>query len=143
MRTPAQLSPAKELAPMSVNAEMADHPSPHPAHEALGTAVKHALYCAGIATSCADACLAEPMDMAACIRKCLDCADICTALARIAARQTATDPVILRAALEACIAICEACQAECEKHDNPHCERCARMCMECARDCRIALEAIG
>ena len=127
---------------MSVAAQMADHPQPHPGHEALGLAVKHALYCSGIATSCADACLAEPMDMTTCIRRCLDCADICAATSRIVARQTAIERDVLRAALSACIAICEATGTECARHDNPHCRRCAQMCMECARDCRAALDAV-
>ena len=47
--------------------------------EALVTAARHAMLCSLFCTSCADACVAEQMDMRQCIRTCLDCADICGA----------------------------------------------------------------
>ncbi|SFS04328.1 four-helix bundle copper-binding protein [Sphingomonas jatrophae] len=124
---------------MSVHKMMGLHPSPAANVEALATAAKHAAYCALFCTSCADACLAEDMDMTTCIRLDLDCAEACAAAARVLARQTATDETARRAIVEACIAACEACAAECERHDHDHCRLCAEMCRECARDCRAAL----
>ena len=53
-------------------------------NEALVTAARHASLCNLFCTSCADACVAEAMDMRVCIRACLDCADICAATARSA-----------------------------------------------------------
>ncbi|WP_188055119.1 four-helix bundle copper-binding protein [Sphingosinithalassobacter sp. CS137] len=109
-------------------------------NEPLATAVRHAMFCAAICNSCADACVAEEMDMRRCIRLCLDCSDVCTATYRIATRRTASNEELIQATLRLCIQACETCAAECEKHDNDHCRRCAQMCRECARDCRAALE---
>src|SRR5690606_21045581 len=55
-------------------------------NEALGLAVRHAMHCAAICNSCADACSAEEMDMRQCIRTCLDCSDVCEATYRVATR---------------------------------------------------------
>ena len=130
---------------MSIEKMIAEHPdvvaSGHP-NEALGAAVKHAMYCAAICNSCADACSAEDMDMRQCIRTCLDCSDVCTATYRVATRRTGSDVAIIRAQLTACISACEVCEAECARHDHDHCRRCAQMCRECAEDCRRALAAL-
>ncbi|WP_236059825.1 four-helix bundle copper-binding protein [Chitinophaga rhizophila] len=40
-----------------------------------------------------------------------------------------------------CADICEACAAECSKHDNPHCRECADTCTQCAEACRKLLIA--
>jgi hypothetical protein len=45
--------------------------------------------------------------------------------------------------LALCIEACEICEAECTKHENDHCRRCARMCQETARDCRAALKVLN
>ncbi len=111
-------------------------------NEALATAARHAMYCSLICTSCADACLAEPMDMRQCIRICSDCADVCGATARLMVRRTGQDIEMLRAQMEACIQACEICAAECERHDHEHCKLCAQMCRECADDCRKALPTV-
>ena len=110
-------------------------------NEPLVLAVRHAMFCASICTSCADACLAEddPKMMRQCIRFNLDCADVCTMTARVAARRTASDEALIQSALRLCIESCERCAEECAKHDNDHCRRCAEMCRECAEDCRKAL----
>ncbi|WP_418251480.1 four-helix bundle copper-binding protein [Ferroacidibacillus organovorans] len=34
-----------------------------------------------------------------------------------------------------CATICEACAAECAKHDNPTCQSCAEACRNCATEC--------
>lgn len=112
-------------------------------NEALGLAVKRAMYCAAICNSCADACSAEEMDMRQCIRLCMDCSDICEATYRVATRRTGSNRETIRSLLATCIRVCELCEAECAKHDNPHCRRCATMCRECADDCRRALETLN
>lgn len=112
-------------------------------NEPLALAAKHAMYCALFCTSCADACLAEEMDMTQCIRICLDCADICTAAAKVATRRTGEGDDLTRIALRACIEACQLCAAECERHDHDHCRLCAEMCRECERDCREALATLG
>ena len=128
---------------MSIRKMIAAHPdvAGH-INEPLALAVKHAMYCAVICTSCADACSAETMDMAQCIRACMDCADVCTATMKVAARRTGSNEAVLRAVLQACIDTCTICASECEKHDHDHCRRCAAMCRECADDCRAALATV-
>lgn len=112
-------------------------------NQPLGDAVHHMMYCAKMCRSCADACLAEPMDMRQCIRMCLDCADICDAAANLGLRRTGLDEQMLHETLELCSRMCDACAAECEKHEHEHCKLCAQMCRECAEDCRNAAASIG
>ena len=127
---------------MSLEKMIAAHPQVQDETEELVLAARHAMLCSLFCTSCADACTAEEMDMAQCIRNCLDCADVCAATARLAVRRTAQNIELLRAQLETCITACETCAAECEQHDNPHCTLCAKMCRECAEDCRRALPLV-
>jgi len=128
---------------MSVRKMIASHPLVHGhVNEPMAEAAKHAMYCALICTSCADACSGEEMDMRQCIRTCLDCADVCSATSHMAVRQTGHDDAALRAMLHACIEVCEICAAECDKYDHAHCKRCAQMCRECADDCRNALATV-
>ena len=130
---------------MSIEKMIAEHPDVVASgayNEALGRAVKHAMHCAAICNSCADACLAEEMDMRQCVRTCLDCADVCAATYRVATRRTGRNVEVMRALLETCIRTCEVCEAECVKHDNDHCRRCAQMCRECADDCRAAVATL-
>ena len=127
---------------MSLQQMIENHPQVDDQTEELVLAARHAMLCSLFCTSCADACLAEDMDMAQCIRNCLDCADVCGATARLAVRRTAQNIEVLRSQLETCIKACETCAEECEKHDNPHCAMCAKMCRECAGDCRKALPLV-
>ena len=127
---------------MSLQKMIDTHPQVKDETEELILAARHAMLCSLFCTSCADACVAEDMDMAQCIRNCLDCADVCSATARLAVRRTAQNIDVLRSQLETCIKGCETCGAECDKHDNPHCQLCAKMCRECADDCRKALPLV-
>ena len=131
---------------MSLPKMIAAHPQVQNETEELVLAARHAMLCSLFCTSCADACVAEmaasDMDMSQCIRNCLDCADVCAATARLATRRTAQNIDVLRSQLETCITACETCAAECEGHDNPHCQLCAKMCRECADDCRKALPLV-
>ena len=108
----------------------------------LANAARHAMYCALICTSCADACSAEAMAITQCIRACLDCAEVCAATARLAVRRSGQNVEGLKIMLEACARICSLCAEECERHDHEHCRLCAEMCRECARDCREAIAAV-
>src|SRR5919107_394823 len=62
-----------------------------------------------------DACLGEdePKSLARCIRLNLDCADMCDATGRIFSCQTAFEPQMARAALQACAEACRHCQQAC------------------------------
>ncbi len=112
-------------------------------NEDLVTAARHAMLCSLFCTSCADACVAEAMDMRDCIRACLDCADVCAATARLAVRRSSQNIEMLRAQIETCIAACDLCAAECERHEHEHCKLCMTMCRECADDCRKALPTVN
>jgi len=134
---------------MSIEAMIAEHPDVGTDYnESLGLAVRRAMLCSAICNSCADACVAEmtraePMDMSQCVRLCLDCSDVCQATSRVAMRRTGHDRQLIRTMLATCIEACERCGAECGRHDNPHCRRCATMCRECADACRVALEDLN
>jgi hypothetical protein len=108
-------------------------------NEELSVAARHAMFCAVLCTSCADACSAEEADMGQCIRSCLDCADICEAMGKVAVRRTGENVDVVRMMLETCASTCELCAEECERHEHEHCRLCALMCRECAADCRTAL----
>ena len=111
-------------------------------NEPLALAARHAMLCSLFCTSCADACLAEDMDMTQCIRTCLDCADICAATASVGVRRSGRNVEMLRAQIETCIRACALCAEECERHDHEHCRLCAQMCRGCADDCRSALPTV-
>ena len=144
MRNPRAAPPfaAARRDAMSIAKIIAAHPDAGAHKHEIALAVRHAMFCAAICTSCADADSAEEMDMRQCIRTCLDCADICTATARVAIRQTGENDAVTRAMLETCVAACDACGEECERHEHDHCRLCAEMCRECARDCRAAIESL-
>ena len=128
---------------MSIQKMISEHPdvAGHE-NEILGTAVRHAMYCAAICNSCADACAAEEdvKERRDCIRMNADTADICTATYRVASRRTGSNEAMLRKMLELCAEACEANAEMCGHHDDDHCTRCAKMCRECAADCRKAMD---
>lgn len=129
---------------MSIEAMISEHPQVgSDFNPSLGRAVKHTMLCSAICNSCADACLAEAMDMSQCIRLCLDCSDVCQTTSRIATRRTGHDRNLIRSMLAVCIEACRNCGEECAKHDHAHCRRCARMCEECVEDCSAALEVLN
>ena len=129
---------------MSIRKMIALHPGVQGhVNQPLGDAVHHAMYCAKMALSCADACSAEATDMVECIRACLDCADVCEAAARLGLRRSGSNDAVLREMLEFCARTCDSTAAECEKHDHEHCQLCAQICRECAADCRNASASIG
>lgn len=113
--------------------------------ELLAGTIDTVAECATTCTQCADACLAEedPAAMVTCIRRNLDCADVCAATARVLARQTHYDGAVTRAQLEACIAACRSCGDECAGHADhmDHCRICADSCRRCEEACRQLLDS--
>lgn len=91
--------------------------------------------CAQTCTACADACLSEPdaAMLAACIRLNLDCADVCSATARVLTRSG----VLTEALLDACAQIARACADECSRHaeHHEHCRICALACHRADQAC--------
>jgi Domain of Unknown Function (DUF326) len=129
---------------MSIRKMISLHPkSGEHVNQPLGDAVHHLMYCAKMCLSCADACMAEAMDMTQCIRLCFDCSDICEATARLGLRRTGDDNQVLRELLELCARMCDTCAAECGRHDHEHCQLCAQICRECAEDCRRAAMSLA
>jgi hypothetical protein len=129
---------------MSIRKMIALHPaSQGHVNQPLGDAVHHAMYAAKMCLSCADACMSEAMDMSQCVRVCMDCADVCDATARLGLRRSGSNPQVLREVLELCARVCDACAAECERHDHEHCRLCAQICRECADDCRKAALSVA
>ena len=128
---------------MSIRKMIALHPGAQGhVNQPLGDAVHHAMYAAKMCLSCADADMAEDMDMTQCMRLCLDCADVCEATARLGLRRTGSNDFVLKEMLEFCARTCDACAAECDSHDHGHCKLCAQICRECADDCRAAALSI-
>ena len=130
---------------MSIAKMIAAHPDlVGDLNEPLALAVRHAMFCAAICTSCADACVAEEIvkEMRQCIRTCMDCADICNATFRVATRRTGSNEALIQEMLQLCITACDICAEECARHDDEHCRLCAEMCRETARDCRAAVETL-
>ena len=98
---------------MSIATMIAAHPNvAGKLNEPLALAVRHAMFCAAICTSCADACSAERMDMRQCIRTCVDCADICDMIFKVATRRTGSNEMLLQEALQLCITACDICAEE-------------------------------
>lgn len=92
--------------------------------------------CMEACNHCFDACLQEDdvQMMAGCIRLDRECADMCGYLEQAITRKS---PFVKELA-SVCAIICEACAAECEKHDHEHCQQCAKACFDCAEACRTA-----
>jgi Domain of Unknown Function (DUF326) len=104
-------------------------------------------------SDCAQACavdtdadLSEPnlAEMVKCIRLCLNCADVCTATAGVISRPAAYDADVAKPLLQACVAICQSCGDECERHaqHHAHCRVCAEACRRCEQACRELLGAL-
>ncbi len=119
------------------------HPQPALSNNALIACIRACFDCAQACTACADACLgeADPKSLVRCIRLDLDCADLCDATGRIVSRQTAFEPHMVTAALQACATARRLCGDECERHAQHGMEHC-RVCAEACRACEQACNAL-
>ena len=70
--------------------------------------------------------------MADCIATDMDCAQICHLAVAYMARGSRQVPAMCGL----CAQICDACAAECEKHEHQHCKDCAEACRRSAAECR-------
>jgi cob(I)alamin adenosyltransferase len=116
--------------------------------DSMIAAVQACFDCAQACTGCADACLAEDevKMLLRCIRLNLDCADVCMTTGKMLSRQTEPDMSVVARQLEACIAACRSCGAECDKHaaHMEHCQACAAACHSCEQACqRLAQDAMA
>jgi hypothetical protein len=115
-------------------------------HQKLADTIDALITCGEACNACADACLSEGMvaELTKCIRTNMDCADICTATARVLSRHTGYDANISRMLLEACAMACRSCGDECAMHASmhEHCRICAEACRACEAACRDLLAAM-
>lgn len=129
---------------MNVREMIASHPHVQgKTVDALLKCIEECYACAQTCTSCADACLAEEnvAHLTQCIRRNLDCADMCFATGSMASRRTGSNINVLRAAMTSCAEACRVCGEECAKHAemHEHCRICAEACRACEQACRSAL----
>ena len=115
---------------------------------ALVECIRACFDCAQACTADADADLGEQHihEMIRCIRLCLDCADVCLATGKILSRQTAFDPAVARAALQACAQTCKVCGDECQHHVEmgfAHCRTCMEACRRCEQACNTVLLSLS
>jgi len=116
-------------------------------NDALIHCIEECFDCAQICTSCADACLGEPMvqQLTQCIRLNMDCADVCNATGMVATRRTGSNEEVIRLMLEACMTACRLCGEECQRHASmhEHCRICADACRRCEQACQQAMGSMG
>lgn len=109
-------------------------------HHDHRSCVDACMRCAQECEHCASACLDEPdvRDLAECIRLDLDCAKVCSLAVSFMSGGSSFSNDICRI----CAEICEACGAECRKHDMGHCQTCADACDACAEECRRMSDSV-
>ena len=109
--------------------------------ESMRTVIDATMACAIACEECFTACLLEDdvKRMVGCIRLDRDCADVCRLTATLLTRQSVHGQHLLRE----CAEICEACAAECSKHEADHCQRCAEACRRCAEECRSLILGVA
>src|SRR6478672_2218127 len=101
--------------------------------------------CAQACTADTDADLSEQnlTEMVRCIRLCQNCTDICTATGGVISRLAEYVPSVTRPLLEACLAICNSCGDECERHAHrQHFRVCEQACRRCERACEELLDVL-
>jgi hypothetical protein len=117
---------------------LAIHPASQKA-EALDVVslLQDLMSCEAACVICADACLSESdvQELAACISLNNECADVCSATARVVARVGHQQSAVTGMLLETCREACRMCAEECEKHDHEHCTLCAESCRRCELAC--------
>jgi hypothetical protein len=90
--------------------------------------------CVFACNDCHEKCLREKhvAMMVDCIRLDKDCAAVCGATLQL----LYDGSPLMGEALGLCITACEMCAEECARHEEAHCQECARICRECAATCR-------
>ena len=83
---------------------------------------------------CADQCIGEE-GMDKCARLCRDVADATALHARFMARNSGYSTQFARV----CAGLCEEAAAECERHDDHHCQKTAEVLRECVESCRTMI----
>jgi len=110
--------------------------------DAMQTCVEACSAAAMAATMCADADTGD--DMARCNAMCSNMADVATTMMRMMLRPTGYDMSVMRMMMEACVAMGEACAAECRMHAemHEHCRICAMACEAMVDSCRRMMSSM-
>ena len=95
------------------------------------------------ATMCADADQGD--DMGRCCSMCMNTADVADTMMRMMLRPMGYDASAMSAMLGACIAMGEACAAECRMHADmhEHCRICAKACDAMVASCQSVMASMG
>jgi hypothetical protein len=93
--------------------------------------------CESCARHCADLIVEGRKEHMVTLGDCADCAEFCTAAAKIVSRRGPMSAAIC----ESCAKACDVCGAACEKFpSDEHMKRCAQECRTCAKACRDMLQ---
>ena len=94
------------------------------------------------ATMCADADGGEGMGR--CGSMCMNTADVAMTMMRMMMRPTGYDMSVMSSMMTACMAMGEACAAECERHADmsEHCRICASACRAMVDACSTAMSSM-
>lgn len=95
------------------------------------------------ATMCADADGGEGMGR--CASMCMNTADVAMAMMRMMMRPGGYDMGVMTAMMQACMAMGEACAAECGQHAemSEHCRVCASACRAMVDACRSTMSSMA
>jgi hypothetical protein len=112
--------------------------------EPVAAAIDACLRCVQSCTTCANADLVEDdvAEMRTCIARCLNCADVCEATARLLSRPADSEPAVVQLLLQACVRTCASCADECARHaqHHRHCAICENVCRACVEACTALLD---
>ena len=94
------------------------------------------------ATMCADADGGEGMGR--CASMCMNTADVATAMMRMMMRPGSYDMAVMSPMMSACMAMGEACAAECDQHAemSEHCRICASACRAMVEACSSMMSSM-
>jgi hypothetical protein len=96
--------------------------------------------CDACSTHCTDLITQGKKEHAATLRTCQDCADVCSATARIVARKGPFSSDICRSCADACAKCGEACE---QFSDDEMMKHCAEACRACEEACREMITHLG
>lgn len=96
--------------------------------------------CGACAHHCAHLVAQGKKDHLTTLGTCTDCAEFCSAAAKV----TSHHGPMAALCCEACAKACDVCGKACEKHgEDEHMKQCAQECRDCAKACREMMQHVG
>lgn len=92
--------------------------------------------CAVECESCVKACLQESTNIRI-MKRAIELDKYCAEICRLAAHYLSKGEAYVEEICQLCAKICDDCAAECKKYVNDHCKRCAEACNRCAAACHM------